>query len=307
MSVEAVMSRLECLAGGGLTDEARRLSERFPNAKVLAAGSGELPDADYPIPSDEAQAIADEAALRLSEAGVAISAGDPDRRLEHLMGACDELRSTWITFESRLVEWVGLFIPQARFERDRSKLAASVAASASLDDLANSLSSELPPVGPNQDEWESLHRWGVRVAGIERELESLEDTARGLAREHLPSMSALLGPLLAARLCVSAHGRMRLARMPAGTVQVLGAEKAFFHHLKTGSPPPKHGHIFMHPWVSRSPRWIRGKISRMLASRAVIAARCDAFGGEVWGEEQVNDVEDRVQSIRESFPKPGRK
>ena len=77
----------------------------------------------------------------------------------------------------------------------------------------------------------------------------MEHALRQLAEEHLPSVSALVGPLLAARLCVEAHGRQRLARLPSGTVQILGAEKAFFHHLKTGAPSPKHGHIFMHPWI----------------------------------------------------------
>ena len=114
----------------------------------------------------------------------------------------------------------------------------------------------------------------------------------------------LIGPLLAARLCVEAHGRMRLARLPSGTVQVLGAEKAFFNHLKTGAPPPKHGHIFMHPWISRSPKWIRGKISRTLAAKISIAAKIDAFEGTPWTEEDVELVENRIEEIRTNFPTP---
>ena len=60
----------------------------------------------------------------------------------------------------------------------------------------------------------------------------MENVVRELASSHLPSLSALLGPILAARLCVEAHGRARLARLPAGTMQILGAEKAFFNHLR---------------------------------------------------------------------------
>ena len=306
MSIEEAMSRLELLAASALTPEARRLAERFPEARVHPAGALELPEASYPLPSVEEQEIADEAALKLAEIGVARSAGDPDRRLEHLMGATDELRASWLIYESRLVEWVALFIPQARFERDRSALAGKVADSASLAELAESLGCELPEVGPNESEWQVLKQSGERVRTIGRELEWLENASKELATAHLPSLSALLGPLLAARLSVSAHGRMRLARMPAGTLQVLGAEKAFFNHLKTGAPPPKHGHIFMHPWISRSPRWQRGKISRTLASKAIIAARSDAFGGKVWGEEQVGEVEAKVQEIREKYPRANR-
>ena len=116
-----------------------------------------------------------------------------------------------------------------------------------------------------------------------------------------------VGPLLAARLCVEAHGRARLARLPSGTVQVLGAEKAFFSHLRSGTAPPKHGHIFMHPWISRSPRWIRGKIARMLASKISIAARLDAFEGTPMSQDDVDQIEAKVEAIRKEFPKPPRR
>ena len=94
------------------------------------------------------------------------------------------------------------------------------------------------------------------------------------------------------------------ARLPSGTVQILGAEKAFFHHLKTGAPPPKHGHIFMHPWISRSPRWVRGKIARMLAGKISIAAKIDAFDGESWGEAEVAKIEERVEALRAANKQP---
>jgi nucleolar protein 56 len=97
---------------------------------------------------------------------------------------------------------------------------------------------------------------------------------------------------------------MRLARLPSGTVQILGAEKAFFNHLKTGAPSPKHGHIFMHPWISRSPRWVRGKIARMLAGKISIAAKIDAFEGTPWTEDDVLPVERRVEELLDQHKKP---
>ena len=103
-------------------------------------------------------------------------------------------------------------------------------------------------------------------------------------------------------LCVEAHGRLRLARLPAGTVQVLGAEKAFFSHLRSGTAPPKHGHIFMHPWISRSPRWVRGKIARMLAAKISIAARVDAFQGTPLGQEDVDEIEAKLRLSARNSP-----
>jgi nucleolar protein 56 len=206
--------------------------------------------------------------------------------------------------ESRLVEWVGLFLPEARFGRDRTSLAKQVGEADSLETLSKKLEVSLPPVGPSKTEWKALREWGESTATFRGKLDRLENAIRELAEQHLPSLSIMLGPILSARLCVEAHGRMRLARLPAGTVQVLGAEKAFFNHLKTGAPPPKHGHIFMHPWISRSPRWVRGKISRTIAAKASIAAKVDAFGGEPWGQEAVDEIEKRIENIRAANSRP---
>jgi nucleolar protein 56 len=301
---DAVCSRMDMIAHAAMTPEAERLSERFPDAKVLIHGDENLPDADWPIPSEEALAALDRAAILLSKRGVDAAAGDPDRRLEHILRASDELRAAFITIEGRLVEWVGLFLPEARFERDRSGLARKVKDSSNLTELADVIGIGMPPVGPTDAEWDSLHDWAQSVLEIKNRLESMEDVVRELASEHLPSLAGLLGPILAARLCVEAHGRARLARLPAGTMQILGAEKAFFNHLKTGSLPPKHGHIFMHPWISRSPRWVRGKIARTVAAKATIAVRCDEFGGEKWSQDAFDAIAERVETIRSENSSP---
>ena len=300
----AVCSRMDIIAHEVLTPEAERLLERFPDAKPLIHGDEDLPDADWPLPSSEALEYLDKAAILLSKRGVDAAAGDPDRRLEHILKASDELRAAYITIEGRLVEWVGLFLPEARFERDRTGLAKKVTESSGLAQLAELLEIGMPPEGPTDSEWASLKDWASSVSEIKARLDKMENVVRELASSHLPSLSALLGPILAARLCVEAHGRARLARLPAGTMQILGAEKAFFNHLKTGAPSPKHGHIFMHPWISRSPRWVRGKIARTVAAKASIAARCDAYGGETWSQEAVDAVAARVEVIRSENSKP---
>ena len=68
----------------------------------------------------------------------------------------------------------------------------------------------------------------------------------------------------------------KLARLPSSTIQILGAEKALFRALKTGSKPPKHGILFQHDDIHAAPKWQRGKIARSLASKIAIAARVDA-------------------------------
>jgi len=109
----------------------------------------------------------------------------------------------------------------------------------------------------------------------------VDDAVRASVPVHVPNLNRLLGPELAARLVAQAGGLDRLAHLPASTVQVLGAERAFFEHLRGRAPPPRHGLLFLHPAVQSSPRPQRGKLARALAAKVAIAARLDRAGAEV--------------------------
>ena len=293
-TASALADRLALLSTGRMTEEASTLSQRFPEAIGISCAEID----DWPELTAEHAALLAEATIKLAERGVAASAADPDRRLEHLVHATDEMRTAHNTLESRLIEWVGMFLPQLDLDGRRSEIPKAVSTSSDLAGLGVALEISTADVDLGPAEWSSLCATGVEVVTLESSLNGFESAVRELASTHLPSLSLLLGPLLAARLSVTAHGRARLARLPASTVQVLGAEKAFFMHLAQGTDPPKHGHIFQHPWICRSPRWMRGSISRMLAAKAAIAARVDHFGGEPWTSKQVAEVEQKVGEIR---------
>ena len=115
---------------------------------------------------------------------------------------------------------------------------------------------------------------------------------------------ALVGSLLGARLIAVSGGLTNLAKKPASTIQVLGAEKALFRSLKTGARPPKHGLIFQHTLLHEAKRWQRGKIARALAGKLAIAARADAFGDRYLGDELKADLEKRIKEIREKYAEP---
>lgn len=68
-----------------------------------------------------------------------------------------------------------------------------------------------------------------------------------------PNLGCLLGDTVAARLISHAGSLTNLAKYPASTVQILGAEKALFRALKTKGKTPKYGLLYVR--VSRrSPR-----------------------------------------------------
>jgi nucleolar protein 56 len=124
----------------------------------------------------------------------------------------------------------------------------------------------------------SLAELYLALDRVERELESALTEA--VPRE-APNLCALLGPLLAARLIDKAGSLERLARLPASTIQVLGAERAFFEHLRGRAPPPRHGLLFLHPRIHSAPRSRRGPLARALAGKVAIAARLDRAGRPV--------------------------
>jgi nucleolar protein 56 len=113
-----------------------------------------------------------------------------------------------------------------------------------------------------------------------------------------PNLSALAGPILAARLISRAGGLRYLAKMPSSRLQVMGAEKSLFKHLKGQAPSPKHGLIFRHPAVVGSAKKLRGRMARTLAAKLAIAARLDQFGAGLSLDLQAS-LENRLRKIKQ--------
>merc|ERR1711963_1293974 len=89
-----------------------------------------------------------------------------------------------------------------------------------------------------------------------------------------------------------------LAKYPASTVQILGAEKALFRALKTKGNTPKYGLIFHSSFIGRAGSKNKGRISRFLANKCSIASRIDCFSevsAKLFGEKLKEQVEDRLK------------
>merc|ERR1712000_628111 len=113
-----------------------------------------------------------------------------------------------------------------------------------------------------------------------------------------PNLQMLVGTMVAARLIEAAQGLSNLAKMPASTLQILGAEKALFRALKAKSNTPKYGLIFHSTFIGRASTRDKGRISRYLANKCSIACRIDFFADEPstkWGKALKQQIEDRLQ------------
>ncbi len=112
-----------------------------------------------------------------------------------------------------------------------------------------------------------------------------------------PNLSALIGETVAARLIQKAGSLTSLAKCPASTVQILGAEKALFRALKTKGNTPKYGLIYHSSFIGRASAKNKGRISRYLANKCSIASRIDSFIDEptkAYGEQLRDQVEERL-------------
>ncbi|XP_058470508.1 nucleolar protein 58 [Solea solea] len=117
-----------------------------------------------------------------------------------------------------------------------------------------------------------------------------------------PNLTIMVGELVGARLISHAGSLLNLAKHPASTVQILGAEKALFRALKTRKDTPKYGLIYHASLVGQTSAKNKGKISRMLAAKAALAIRYDALGEDTnaeMGAENRAKLEARLRQLEE--------
>jgi len=101
---------------------------------------------------------------------------------------------------------------------------------------------------------------------------------------------------------------MNLAKYPASTVQILGAEKALFRALKTKGNTPKYGTLYHSSYIGKALAKDKGKISRYIANKCSLAARIDQFAllpTARFGERMKEQVEGRLKFLEngEATPK----
>merc|ERR1712203_951216 len=130
----------------------------------------------------------------------------------------------------------------------------------------------------------------------------LQEYLRSKMSNVAPNLAALIGDVVGARLISHAGSLTNLAKYPASTVQILGAEKALFRALKKKGNTPKYGLIFHSSFIGRAAAKNKGRISRFLANKCSIASRIDAFsdvGTTAFGEKLRDQVEERLAFLTE--------
>ncbi len=264
-----------------------------------------------------------EFAMGLSSTKVTEVSESPDLHIIQAINSLDEIDKIANALSSRLREWYGLHFPELDNVIDSINGYAQIVMAGKRDSLSKEIYED---AGFPDSKVEMLSliasksRGGnisdvnlIIVQSIAKQIldfhelrKKLEDHIESEMESIAPNLSAILGTAVGARILARAGSLRRLASMPASTIQVLGAEKALFRSLKTGSQPPKHGLLFQHSMVHAAPRWQRGKIARAIAAKAVIAARVDVYG-EGLNKTLLEKLNVRVDEIGKKYEEPSEK
>jgi len=254
-------------------------------AERVRSGEADSP-ADWPTAAVEAD-FADDAesyydALRdatraAAREEVAASERADDKQLVHAVRSMDDCERTANELAERVAEWAGSLYDDA---------GAGVSYARNLADA--------DPEDPTERQLVSL---AERVEDLAEERDELRGFVERQASDVAPNLSALAGPVLAARLIALSGDLESLAKQPSGTVQVLGAEDALFAHLRGRGPSPKHGVIFTHEYVRGTEPDERGSAARALAGKLSIAARVDHYSGDRRPELDA-ELDRRIERIR---------
>lgn len=152
-------------------------------------------------------------------------------------------------------------------------------------------------------EEENIKNLAKLIVSLQKARKDIENYIKKTMEEMAPNVSNIAGAMISARLIARAGGIDKLAVFPAGTIQLLGAERALFRHLKDGTPPPKHGIIFQHEMIKKAPKEKRGKIARLLATKISIAAKADAFTKNFIANELKKEMMEKYEEIIKSKEK----
>ncbi len=309
---------------------ARNAHERLGIEIVLACPSiaGELLRSNLRKFAVESGFVENESELRewthnvsmeLTKIRVRRAAGKRDLVVSQTIQTIDDLDKTLNLMMGRIREWYGLHFPEldrlvekhetyARLINDLGRKENFTAENLEKESLPKNRTKTISEVANSSMGADFSEEDISQIQNVCRNILELFDSRKKLENhldvimdEVAPNTRTMVGSLLGARLIAISGGLSNLAKMPASTVQVLGAEKALFRALKTGAKPPKHGLIFQHSLIHDASPWQRGKIARALAGKLAIAARTDAFSGKYSGYGLKSSLERRITEIKERY------
>lgn len=260
-----------------------------------------------------------------SRAKVKFNVAKNDNHIIQAIATLDHLEKAVNTFSMRVREWYGWHFPElVRIVSDNHKYARCalfIGDKKSLDEdsvdglieivddesIARAII-DTARVSMGQDisaaDMENVMLFAKRAVSLANYRKHLTGYLNAKMGVVAPNLAALIGDNVGARLIQKAGSLTNLAKYPASTVQILGAEKALFRALKTKGNTPKYGLIYHSSFIGRAGLKNKGRISRFLANKTSIASRIDSFSQaptRKFGEALKDQVEERLRFYAEGI------
>ncbi len=223
-----------------------------------------------------------------------------DRIIIQAIGMLDETDRVINVFSERLREWYGLYFPELERQVQSHEKFAELVCAGRKEGLMEfqELASKSAGMDFTQEDIAQMQELAQIVLRLFQAKKSLAKYTEGSMKEAAPNFSEVAGPLLGARLLSVAGSLDRLAMMPSSTIQLLGAEKALFRHLKGEGKAPKYGILFGHPLIQQAPKELKGKVARLVSAKLSMASRMDRFSGKDNGQAMRKELDEAVRKIQ---------
>lgn len=296
---------IQCTHTGAVPEILRGIRQHFPN---LVKGLTDKNQAKAQLGLGHAY----------SRSKVKFNVNRVDNMIIQAINLVDQLDKDINTFSMRIREWYGYHFPElvkivtdnntyakvVRLIKNRKEMSDDMVdqleeivmdaskAKAIIDASKSSMGMDISPL-----DLINIELFASRVIDMFDYRKRLHEYLHSKITQVAPNLSSLIGDQVAARLISHAGSLTNLAKYPASTIQILGAEKALFRALKTKSNTPKYGLIFHSSFIGRAGTTNKGRISRYLANKCAIASRIDCFSDiptDVFGGFLQKQVESRL-------------
>ncbi|MDO5843023.1 MAG: ATP-binding protein [Methanobrevibacter ruminantium] len=238
------------------------------------------------------------------------SSQEEDKLLIQAINSVDDIDESISKLVERIRDWYTIYFPEMDTISNNETYIKLIAESENREDILENFNEhfaeeieESTGADIEEDDLLMLKSFTESIYSLQKSRRELETYIDSKMEAIAPNLRDLLGSTLGAKLIAHIGSIKRLATYPASVIQIMGAEKAIFRHLKTGERPPKHGLIFQHPSVRGAKWWNRGKIARNLALKITLAVRKDVFSGE-YDPSIAEDYLKKVEQIEKENPFP---
>lgn len=235
-----------------------------------------------------------------------------DMYLIQAINSIDEIDESIGKLIERLREWHSIHSPELEKIRSNEKYVSLIAEYGDMDSIMqNEDLSEFNIKGESTGaeiegkDLQMIQEFASSLKTLQNTKKSISDYVEQKMNEIAPNLSDLVGASLGAKLIAHIGSIEKLSLLPSSTIQIIGAEKALFRHLKTGERPPKHGLIYQYPEIRSAKWWLKGKFARTLAAKISLAVRKDVYSGE-FDPSIKEDLENRLEEIKKAYPFPPR-